>query len=43
MRLPERTVLGMKLGYDPEAEADARRQMIDFLASDGLIARSPAR
>ena len=25
MRLPDRTVLGMRLGYDPEADAGARR------------------
>jgi dienelactone hydrolase len=43
MRLPDRTVLGMRLGYYPDADADARRQVIDFLASHGLIPRSPAR
>jgi dienelactone hydrolase len=36
MRLPERTILGMRLGYDPQADADARRQVIDFLAVQGL-------
>lgn len=40
MRLPDRTVLGMRLGYDPQADADARRQVIDFLAAHGLAARS---
>ena len=36
MRLPDRTVLGMRLGYDPQATADAQRQVIDFLAAHGL-------
>jgi dienelactone hydrolase len=36
MRLPDRTILGMRLGYDPEAAADARRQVIDFLTAHGL-------
>jgi dienelactone hydrolase len=43
MRLPERTVLGMRLGYDPQAEADARRQVIDFLAAHGLAAGNASR
>jgi dienelactone hydrolase len=38
MRLPDRTVLGMHLGYDPQAEADARRQVMDFFAAHGLAA-----
>ena len=36
MQLPDRTVLGMRLGYDAEAYVDARRQVIDFLAAHGL-------
>ena len=43
MRLPDRAVLGMKLGYDAEAEADARRQVIDFLAAHGLAPSAPGR
>jgi dienelactone hydrolase len=35
MRLPDRTVLGMQLGYDAEATSDARRRVIDFLATHG--------
>ena len=30
MPLPDRTVLGMRLGYDAEAAADARRRVVDF-------------
>jgi dienelactone hydrolase len=41
MRLPDRTVLGMRLGYDPEANASARRHVIGFLTAHGLI--PPAR
>jgi dienelactone hydrolase len=40
MRLPDRTVLGMQLGYDPQAEADARRQVIAFLTAYGLASKS---
>jgi dienelactone hydrolase len=36
MHLPDRTVLGMRLGYDPQAAADARRHVIDFLTTHGL-------
>ena len=36
MRLPDRTVLGMRLGYDAQATADAPRQVIDFLAAHHL-------
>jgi dienelactone hydrolase len=43
MRLPDRTVLGMQLGYDPQAEADARRQVMDFFAAHGLAARNASR
>ena len=41
MRLPDRSVLGMRLGYDPEADAGARRYVIGFLTAHGLI--PPAR
>jgi dienelactone hydrolase len=41
MRLPDRTVLGMKLGYDAQAHADARRQVIDFLTAHGVISGKP--
>lgn len=43
MRLPDRTVLGMRLGYDPQADADARRQVIDFLAAYGFASRHSSR
>jgi dienelactone hydrolase len=43
MRLPDRTILGMRLGYDAEAHADAQRQVIEFLTDHGLVTRSPAR
>ena len=39
MRLPDRMVLGMRLGYDPEADAGAWRQVIGFLAAHGLRSR----
>jgi dienelactone hydrolase len=39
MRLPDRTVLGMQLGYDPQADADARRQVLDFLVAYGFASR----
>ncbi|MGZ5224942.1 MAG: dienelactone hydrolase family protein [Burkholderiales bacterium] len=38
MRLRDRTVLGMRLGYDAEATDDARMQVIEFLKSNGVIA-----
>ena len=38
MRLPDRTVLRMRLGYDAEASVDARRQVVAFLTAHGLIA-----
>ncbi len=38
MPLPDRTVLGMSLGYDADALADARRQVIEFLAANGFVA-----
>jgi dienelactone hydrolase len=41
MRLPDRTVLGMRLGYDPEADAGARRQVIAFLTAHSVL--RPAR
>jgi dienelactone hydrolase len=37
MRLPDRTVLGMRLGHDADATNDARRQVIEFLKSNGVI------
>jgi len=37
MPLPDRTLLGMRLGYDAAATADARRQVIDFLRAHALI------
>jgi dienelactone hydrolase len=43
MRLPDRTVLGMRLGHDAQAEADARRRVIDFLAAHGLIGVGSSR
>jgi len=43
MHLPDRTVLGMRLGYDPQADADARRQVMDFLAAHGLAASNASR
>jgi dienelactone hydrolase len=36
MRLPDRTVLGMRLGYDAQATADAHREVIAFLAAHGV-------
>jgi hypothetical protein len=41
MRLPDRTLLGMRLAYDAQAEADARRRVIDFLADHGVIVPGP--
>jgi dienelactone hydrolase len=43
MRLPDRTVLGMRLGHDAQAEADARRRVIDFLAAHRLFAVGSSR
>jgi dienelactone hydrolase len=43
MRLPDRTMLRMRLGYDAEATADARRQVIAFLTTHGVIAPGPGR
>ena len=37
MRLPDRTVLGMRLGYDPGADAGACRQVIAFLTAHGVL------
>ncbi len=39
MRLPDRRILGMQLGYDPHANADARRQVVDFLVGHERPAR----
>ena len=42
MRLPDRTILGMRLGYDAEATADARRRVFEFLSAHaGLRATEP--
>jgi dienelactone hydrolase len=43
MKLPDRTLLGMKLGYDADATADARRQVVDFLTVHGLASTGPGR
>jgi len=43
MRLPDRTLLGMRLGYDADATADARRQVIAFLVAHGLISGGATR
>jgi dienelactone hydrolase len=42
MRLPDRTLLGMRLGYDAEADVDARNRVIEFLAAHG-VSRLPKR
>ena len=36
MKLPDRTHLGMRLGYDRQATEDARRQAIAFLNVQGM-------
>jgi len=43
MTLPDRTLLGMRLGYDADATADARRQVIAFLTAHGLISGTAGR
>jgi dienelactone hydrolase len=43
MRLPDRTVLRMRLGHDAAATADARRQVVTFLTAHGLIAAGRGR
>jgi dienelactone hydrolase len=43
MRLPDRTILGMRLGYDATAAADARRRVIEFLAAHALLRANEAR
>ena len=37
VRLRDRTLFGMRLGYDADATADARRRVIAFLTAQGLI------
>ncbi len=37
MPLPDRRVLGMRLGFDPDALADARRQVVTFLTAHGVM------
>jgi dienelactone hydrolase len=39
MELPERRHLGMRLGHDGEAAADARNQVIAFLRASGVVDR----
>jgi dienelactone hydrolase len=36
MHLPDRVHLRVRLGYDAEAAADARQQMIDFLGKRAI-------
>ena len=43
MRLPDRSLLGMRLGYDAEATEDARRQVVDFLRAHALITGESTR
>jgi dienelactone hydrolase len=43
MDLRDRTVLGMRLGHDAAAAADARRRVIAFLAATGVIEADHAR
>jgi dienelactone hydrolase len=40
MRLPDRTVLGMQLGYDADADRDARQRVIDFLAANNILRKA---
>jgi dienelactone hydrolase len=37
MPLPDRRFLGMRLGFDPDALADARRQVATFLTAHGVM------
>jgi dienelactone hydrolase len=37
MALPDRINLGMRLGYDADATADARRRVVEFLAAQGVL------
>jgi dienelactone hydrolase len=43
MRLPDRTVLGMQLGYDAEATSDARRRVIEFLSKHDVGTKTESR
>ena len=43
MRLPDRTLFGMRLGFDTEAAADARRQVTTFLTAHGMISTDSNR
>jgi hypothetical protein len=43
MLLPDRTVLGMRLGYDAEAAADARWRVLEFLRAYAVIPKSGLR
>ena len=41
MPLPDRRILGMRLGFDRDAAADARRQVVAFLTAHGVIQAPP--
>jgi dienelactone hydrolase len=41
MSLPDRRILGMRLGFDRDAAADARRQVVAFLTAHGVIQAPP--
>jgi dienelactone hydrolase len=43
LQLPDRTLLGMRLGFDAAAAADARRQVVAFLTARGLISPGSSR
>jgi dienelactone hydrolase len=43
MPLPDRRILGMRLGFDAEALADARRQVVTFLTAHGVMPPAPAQ
>jgi dienelactone hydrolase len=43
MKLADRKLLGMRLGHDAEATADARRQVVAFLGAHGMLGRVTAR
>jgi dienelactone hydrolase len=42
MNLPDRTLLGMRLGYDPQATQETRERAIAFLAQHGIGQLTPA-
>jgi dienelactone hydrolase len=43
MPLPDRRVLGMRLAFDADAAADARRQVVTFLTAHGVINPAPSQ